>query len=194
MDQWSRPDNTERIRLFAGCQFDDGTNRALGALQCTLKDVRWMQPATFHSTLQFFGYVAKSLVPAIDSALSGVQGHVMTLSTDGAGFFSQRERRILYAQIAPSAPLCELHNKIQTCLAGIIPMKQSSAFRPHITLGRTSRHPPSVKEMRDWIAFCRELGTISIQLRSFNLVASVLKPDGAAHTVLRSYALKDAER
>lgn len=145
-------------------------------------------PKSLHLTLRFLGNVPEGLVTAVADALAGASGPPsFELRLGPLGVFKRRGGTVLWAGIAPSGELAELKNKLDRALAPL-PLasaaKRPGAFAPHVTLARLKPKgppPPANPGGRkpEW----------AFTPGSFGLFSSLLRPEGALHSLLREYPL-----
>ncbi len=187
----SGPREKTHIRLFAGLRCDAAAQAGLSAWQDALPDMRWMRPETFHITLVFLGRVPVGLLPDVRAALDGVRGRAMTLRTSDPGIFRHGRRAVLCAGIVPSAELETLREAVGRALAPVVPVRGKGGFCPHITVGRSRRGWVADSEVtRVWMAHCRALEPVVMRMSRFGLVESVLRPDGAEHSLVQAWELE----
>src|SRR5438270_9336696 len=108
------------MRLFIALDIDSEIRRRITTFRDELRplapDVKWVNPETFHITLQFLGETKK--LEEIQCALPGVKGAAVELSFRGAGFFpNSRAPRILWVGIEAGEQLQSLSQSIGDALA-----------------------------------------------------------------------------
>lgn len=136
-----------RIRCFVAVTLPEPTRKQLGALQGRLKraglQARWVRPEALHLTLKFLGElppdtfdrVVERLAQPLDGAVP------LRLIPCGVGTFPPGSRaRVVWTgmegDVATLARLAlEVESRVQCC--GI--ERESRRFRPHLTLGRSTR-------------------------------------------------------
>ncbi len=178
------------VRLFVGCRFDAATCARLAAWQDALPGMRWLRPETFHVTLIFLGRIPVELLDGLRAALGEVRGRAMTLRTADPGAFRHGRRAVLYAGIAPCEALESLRGAVWDAAAAVVRPKGRGGFVPHIAVGRSHRgQEPDAGQLRAWAGHCRALEPVTLQVPRFELVESVLRPDGAEHHPVEAWEL-----
>lgn len=191
---------TETIRLFAAvfppAPIVAGLQTTVAALgrQLPARAVRWTRPEQIHLTLHFLGAIESGRVPGIESALrdacGGHERHKVRVA--GLGCFPNRSRpRIIWAGLAGDLrPVGNLKKAIDAALLACGCAGEDRPFQAHLTLGRVA--PLDAAERRQLAeALARE------QDRDFgewevgrvDLMRSVLSPQGAAYSVLQTFAI-----
>jgi 2'-5' RNA ligase len=135
-------------RLFVALEPPDPVRRRIAALQAELRraagpaagELRWVDPANVHLTLQFLGAVPAERVGAIEGALAAAAapGRPLALEVKGAGAFpSARRARVVWLGLAGDlAPLAALVAVVGRGLAPLGYAPEERPFSPHLTLGR----------------------------------------------------------
>jgi RNA 2',3'-cyclic 3'-phosphodiesterase len=156
--------------------------------------VRWTRPDQMHLTLRFLGYLPPEQVTDLDAVLQGVGGcHAgFHLRRDRLGCFPDpKNPRVVWLGLAGD---CEVLGLLQSQLVRETQPwgdhSESRPFHPHLTLGRVNPLTPELKrrlaerledlplpEFPDW------------EVRSFELMRSELRPEGARHTILAEIPL-----
>src|SRR5205809_133606 len=104
--------------------------------------VKWVRGEGLHLTLKFLGDVADEREPELAAALTraaaGARG--LALALGGFGVFPDfRRPRVVWVGIAPEAGLEILQHRVEQEFAPLGFPTEARPFRPHVTLGRTSR-------------------------------------------------------
>jgi RNA 2',3'-cyclic 3'-phosphodiesterase len=130
------------VRCFIAIDLSDEVRSALDSAQGRLRarapaaDVRWVDPAGMHLTLQFLGEVSERRLADVRSALATAATTVspMALACRGLGAFPGLTRpRVVWAGI--HGAVGDLSRLAAACQPlGFVPEKRS--FRGHVTLGR----------------------------------------------------------
>ena len=152
--QMEETNSSSQRRLFAGVKIPapPALCDALATLQTQLarERIRWVPPENWHLTLEFFGAVPESRIPALAAALAAAAAPIepihLRLATVGA-FGPPRHPRVIWVGVE-SAGLITLHAALQQelRLAGWTP--ESRPYTPHLTLARlnTLRHPDRLQK------------------------------------------------
>src|SRR5262245_29101946 len=187
------------VRAFIAIDIDaqvrEKIARAIDQLKPRVPGVRWGNPANFHLTLKFLGNVANEQIEAIGAAL---EEHVSpfprcTINAKGLGVFPDLRRpRIIWVGMA-GRELTTLAAEVESVLVplGFAPEKRN--FAPHLTIGRwhqTGRPSKTLgQELAEWTG-C-EFGATRVD--EVILFQSVLKPQGAVYSRLKSVALANQQ-
>lgn len=153
-----------------------------------------MRPESIHLTLKFLGEIDEKKALAVETALEAASVGIgpFTLEAGGVGVFpNPRAPRVVWAGVKESSELLTLQKRIdeQLAPAGFAP--DDRPFTPHLTLCR-------IKSAGDAKAIGRlvtepglkEQAKAAFTVNSFAFMKSVLKPQGAVHTVIKEFALR----
>ncbi len=134
------------MRCFVAIDLPGDVRAALGAAQARLRaaapraDVRWVDPAAMHLTLQFLGTVPDERVDSVRAALAAaVAPHApIPLVCAGLGVFPGPGRpRVFWAGV--TAGLAALGRLVATVARALEPLgfpREPRPFAGHVTLGR----------------------------------------------------------
>jgi 2'-5' RNA ligase len=183
------------IRTFIAVDLDDPVIEkicnVIEILNSRITEIRWLGKENLHLTLKFLGNIAESQVEPIAAALRHTLGlfSPCTISAKRLGVFPDfRRPKILWVGLTGDH-LVQLAAMIESALVpfGFIPEKR--AFTPHLTIGRWregSRPPKNLRqEIDSWNDF--EFGACAV--RQIVLFQSVLKPEGASYSQLKTIQL-----
>lgn len=134
----------EEWRLFAALTIPEEAHERIATAITTLRArgyrAKWVDPATSHLTVKFFGNVPVTRIPALIAALrTSVQGVTpFVLHLAGAGAFPHPERpRVLWFGIGGDlATLGRLVKRVEASAGAFAETNETRPFHPHITLGR----------------------------------------------------------
>jgi 2'-5' RNA ligase len=148
--------------------------------------------SNLHVTLKFLGQIDEARVDAIGDALIAAARRTPAFDVNvrGLGAFPTATRaRILWAGLAPAAPLVSLAAAVDAALAGLGIARESRPFAAHVTLGRVreSRRNPALADALARPADCGRLAVTRI-----SLMRSELHPRGARYTELATVLLAGA--
>jgi 2'-5' RNA ligase len=163
--------------------------RTRDELAGVLSRVRWVNPATIHLTLKFFGDVPEEFLEKIGEVMLSV-GRLFApfpikIARVGA-FPSPSRARVIWLGVT-GGPLVALQEVLEERLqlAGI--PREERAFFPHLTLGRSRGGPLPAREIlekyRDFVC-----GTL--QVDKMVLFESRLQPSGAVHLPIKTVLLE----
>ena len=123
------------MRVFVGLDLPAPLTTRLGLLKGGLPGARWVKPENMHVTLHFLGEVDGARLDDVDLALSGVMAEPFTLQLAGAGEFGgAKGPRVVWAGLAPSPALEQLHGRVAGALARFGVETEARRFVPHVTL------------------------------------------------------------
>src|SRR2546426_7707792 len=135
-----------RVRLFVALNLPAPVREALWAATARARDlglpVKWVRGEGLHLTLKFLGDVADEREPELAAALTRAAAGArnLTLALGGFGVFPDfRRPRVVWVGIAPVPRLEILPHRVGQEFAGVGCPPEARPFRPHVTLGRTSR-------------------------------------------------------
>ena len=190
------------MRCFVAIDVSPDVRAALARAQTAVRaiargtDVRWVDPAQLHLTVQFLGQVPDPQVPDIAARLETVAATTppITLAAAGLGAFpTVRRARVVWAGVTTgAAELAALAQGVGAALAPLGFPPEDRPFRAHATLGR-------VRSPRALGALARalerhggvDLGTWTA--REIVLYQSRLRPTGAVYEAV-ARALFRAEK
>jgi len=127
------------MRLFIGLRLQDEARNALWNAASGLGIAGQFVPKmNYHVTMAFLGERDERQAPQIKRlAAAAAEGHPpMTLTVDGLGFFGRCENALLYAKLAPCAPLPSLAESLRRVLSEAGETFDQKPFVAHITLAR----------------------------------------------------------
>jgi 2'-5' RNA ligase len=190
------------MRLFVALDLPGHVGEALVDFIARLKPLcrgaRWVQPEGMHVTLKFIGHAIADAdaekFAAVRAALASVKSAApVDIRYLGTGFFPDARRpSVFWCGIQASASLEPLVADIEEALEPLGIAPEARAFVPHLTLARF-KTPEGVSALaRAAEEFAqRDFGSASES--EFHLFESKLKPGGAEHRKIESFAfLKQA--
>ena len=177
-------------RLFVAIRPPLFVRERLLGLMGGVRGARWLEDEQLHLTLRFIGEVDRHIAADVHAALGAVHHPRFEIALDGLGSFERRgETAIIWAGVAPHAPLKALHNKIdQACLrVGVEPDRR--AYLPHITIARLPRGAGPARPMLEGAG---AVASPPFAVDEFRLYESELSQEGPVYTVAACYALAQA--
>jgi 2'-5' RNA ligase len=183
------------MRLFVAIDVPETVRAELAGLAEPLDGVAWTRSEQMHLTLRFVGETEQR--EAIETALERVRVEPFILPVAGIGAFPTRgPAKVLWAGLGRAhTRLFQLRQQVDDALLSVdlsIPMPN---FHAHITLGRV--HQPPEQRDKKWLAAFERWRKRSeafegppFKVAEFHLYASELRADGAVHTKLKTYALR----
>ncbi len=191
------------MRLFIALDIDPDVRQRITGFRDQMRtlapEVRWVEPETFHITLQFLGETTG--LDDIRRALQTVRSVPIELSFRNAGFFpSPRSPRVFWVGIEAGQSLQELVNSVGQALQPLGFEREAGPFTPHLTLARAGsgrprplpeeRFAPALHRVRDKLADLGLLEFGTMTAHQFYLYESKLSPSGARYTKLAHYPLE----
>lgn len=173
-------------RLFVAIRPPAEVRQALLAAAGGIDGARWQDDRQLHLTLAFAGELGGSQARDFAGALAEVESAPFAAEVAGVGHFERKMfATAVWAAVPPSAPLIQLHGRVERACrrAGIETGRR--AFRPHITLARLAR---SAGPIGGWLA---ENGTLRAgpwTVSGFTLYESHTQRDGSIYEPLVDYA------
>jgi RNA 2',3'-cyclic 3'-phosphodiesterase len=176
-------------RLFVALRFPDEVTDALADIAHGVPDASWGPSEQYHLTLRFIGDPSPLSIRDVARALRDVRAPAFRINLRGTGHFPLRgDPEILWAGVEDNPALTSLRNRVEAALrrAGI--PSEGRNFHPHVTLANVKAcDPRDVGEFQVANGLFRLDG---IEVTEFHLCSSVLRPEGAEHTVEESYSLE----
>ncbi len=193
----------DTVRAFIAIPLPALLLDTLSALQRNLErrmppgGVRWVRAEGIHLTLKFLGDVPAARLGAIRQALEAVSHDCegFTCLVAGLGCFPNPHRpRVVWVGLQePSGRLAALQAAVERAVAALGYPPEGRPFTPHLTLGRVRERLPAAEVAGVGAAVsahnsAEPLG--ELEADHFDLIRSILQPDGARYISLASYALR----
>lgn len=183
------------IRAFIAIDLDDRViekvYNVIGILKSRITDIRWVKRENLHLTLKFLGNIAESQVEPIGAALRHPLGlfSPCAISAKGLGVFPDfRRPKILWVGLTGNR-LVQLAAEIESALMPLGFTPENRAFTPHLTIGRWREGSRPAKNLRQEIDNLNDFEFGACTVRQIVLFQSVLKPEGASYSELRTIQL-----
>lgn len=183
------------IRAFIAVDLDDPVIEkvcnVVEILKPRITEIRWLRKENLHLTLKFLGNIAESQVEPITAALRHPLGlfSPCTISAKGLGVFPDfRRPKILWVGLTGDQ-LVQLAAEIESALMPIGFTPENRAFTPHLTIGRWREGSRPAKNLRQEIDNLNDFEFGACAVRQIVLFQSVLKPEGASYSELRTIQL-----
>ena len=175
-------------RLFVAIDLPPEVKERLAAMRGGLPGARWVDGDQLHLTLRFIGEVDGGVLRDIRAGLEAVHGLPFSLALQGVGHFPPRgQPRVVWVGVEKSAPLIQLHGRVESALAAVEIERDRRKFSPHITLARLNGTPGSrVGRYLEEFGLFR---TDPFAVDEFVLYSSTLTRHGAIHTPEATYPL-----
>ncbi len=168
-------------RLFVAVVLPEDAQDTLAELYAGIPGARWTPPGQFHLTLAFLGEVAPSRLEDLERALATVRAAPFPMMLRGIGHFPPRGHpRVLWAGVEPNEALARLQGRVERAVnrAGVATEKRK--WHAHVTLARLQAAPHG--RVAEFLMEHALFRAGPIQVEAFQLMSSVLRPDGAEHT------------
>jgi 2'-5' RNA ligase len=175
-------------RLFVAIDLPAEVKERLVPMRGGLPGARWVDGEQLHLTLRFIGEVDGAVLREIRAGLEAVHGLPFSLTLQGVGHFPPRgQPRVVWVGVEKSAPLIQLHSRVESALAAVGVEREGRKFSPHITLARLNGTPGSrVGRYLEEFGLFR---TDPFSVDQFVLYSSTLTRHGAIHTPEATYPL-----
>lgn len=188
------------MRLFIALNLSDGAKEGVYDAARPLREaglpVRWLDPDTYHLTLKFLGNPHPDLTPRVSEVIDEVGGknRSFSMAIRGFGAFPTiRRPRVMWAGVEPVLALRCLKQDVEWGLASLGFNRETSAFHPHITVGR-ARAETGAGAFRGLDALVAGLDfRHHIEVTSVELMRSHLSRTGARYSIVSSAALETPE-
>ncbi len=161
------------------------------ALRLSKADIRWTAVASIHLTLKFLGEMDSEILPRLAESLESAarKQRAFSLRLHGIGCFPNLENpRVIWCGIeGETKALAELQGSTESACAMLGFEPEGRKFQPHLTLGRVR----SKRNLQPLIG-CIKMGSDlehSFNVNHFNIYKSILKPQGAVYSVLKTIPL-----
>lgn len=174
-------------RLFTGLEFPSLVAERLGIMRGGLPGARWIEPSDYHITLRFIGDIDHRLADDIVDLLSSIQRRRFTLRLSGLDWFGKDKPHSLYAALAPSSELGELHAEQERLMRRLGLPPEPRKFTPHVTLARLRDTKPY--QVSEWIAQRSPFSLEPFAVGRFVLFSSRASVGGGPYLVEETYPL-----
>jgi 2'-5' RNA ligase len=185
------------MRTFIAVPLSAEVRSTLAEVQEKLRSlggaVRWSAASSIHLTFKFLGEIDPALLPELTESLRlhTQAERPFSLHVNSLGAFPDlRHPRVIWCGLAGDVARLEtLQDKVElACIqAGFAP--EEHPFRPHLTLGRV-RLPGNLAPLVDCMKSHAPLES-AFSVARYHIYQSVLKPQGALHSVLTTIELKN---
>jgi RNA 2',3'-cyclic 3'-phosphodiesterase len=131
------------MRLFVAVEIPGAVRKAVDAaaagLQREVPDAKWTDPAAWHLTLAFLGWVDEERVPVVERACAATVAAVAPFELALSGTAGTFGNRVLWAGLEPSAELAGLVDRARTELSAAGFEIDQRPLHAHLTLARARR-------------------------------------------------------
>lgn len=177
------------MRLFLGVRLPEEIKSDLGTLCQGLKDVRWVNSANFHLTLNFLGELTPGEAEDLDTLLMQLRHPVFDLFLSGVGVFeSKNQTRVIWAGVEGARDaLSHLQHKTTQMISDAGLQPEHRKFKPHVTLSYTHGVPSD--RVGPYLSDHEQFKTAAFTVTHLTLFRSYLGKGGAHYEPLQVYPL-----
>lgn len=185
------------MRIFIAVNLPESERLRIHEAMAPLREaglpVRWTPPEAYHLTLKFLGEVRPELATRLPAALDRVAAATNPFSVEisGVGAFPTiRRPQVIWVGVEPTPALRCLKQDMEWALADHGFERETRAFHPHITLGRTQDvdGAGAFRGLDDLAATLDFSGRMEIE--HVDLMRSQVARQGNRYTVLHSSPLR----
>lgn len=174
-------------RLFIALPMPEEVAIDLERLSTGLPGARWSEPDDYHLTLRFVGEVDHQSFWELGQALAAVRVPPFELALKGLGLFPPRgEPHTLWVGVEDPEVLAPLKRRVDRVARELGLPDERRNFHPHVTIARF-RFPPPPDRLGSWLKGRALFRTRPFPVSHFHLCSSVLRPEGAEHTLEAAY-------
>ena len=147
-------------------------------------------PDKIHLTLRFLGDVPEKKIKELSKLMKNLESYPsFDISLKGAGAFpNAREPRVVWIGAEIGEPFLSIFRDIEKMLNDLSIEYDGRKFKPHVTLGRVRRRSDEIADIIDRF---KDADAGSFRCSEVFLMGSVLRPEGAEHTVIETIHLTD---
>ena len=191
---------TDRIRAFLAVSLDAPVKSALADIVCQVRGtgaagVALVRPDSIHLTLKFLGDISKAQVDTVERAVTVVVSGIpeLSLSLGRPGVFpSSRSPRVLWVGLDGDLDgLADLQQSVEQATAALGFARERRRFSPHLTIGRVrdGARPEQTRSAIEGLLAAKVPAAVRLDVRSVDLVRSILLPSGAIYERLAQFPL-----
>ena len=160
--------------------------RATKILQELGMPVQWIDPDKYHITLRFLRDVPDDMIESVEQAIGRVALMTRTLDINVQGFGAFptiRSPKLIWIGVSPTPALRCLKQDLEWSLTKCGFERETRAFHPHLTLGRTSGND-GAGSFRGLDEKAANIDYRSdIRIHKIDLMRSYASDDGAQYTL-----------
>lgn len=172
-------------RLFVGLELPESAKDRLLLAQGGVIGARWQTAGQLHLTLRFIGDVDGRQADDVDAALSRLRFGRFDVALAGVGAFGRPgQPRVLWAGVAPKAPLIALNKKIGHAMVAMGLPPEERRYDPHVTLARFGGRGGPID---GFLAAHGAFQTPPFSIGHISLFSSTLGHGGAHYDVVARY-------
>lgn len=179
-------------RLFIAVNLPEETRNRLAEYQEKYKELpgTWTKKENLHITLQFLGNVSEKELEIITEKIASVgEKHSPFEGMFQSIVYGPTRKRpsMIWVMAEKTPPLILLQKDIRKAVSQMFDLEKSP-FTPHLTLARLRQFEFQRLEPEEWPLIEEDI-SLSFPVRSFDIMESNLKRDGAEYTIVRSLLL-----
>lgn len=168
---------------------------ATAPLRAAAPMLAWVREPRLHLTLKFLGEQPEAAVPPLAAAMDAVvlrHGAIQSSLGELGAFPNLRRPRVVWIGMDPDPRLELLHHDLEVAADALGYATEGKAFRPHVTLARVKHRLPA-ETLRELTRAARRLSPrrFPTNVRSIDLMRSVLRSEGAAYELVHSSSLRE---
>jgi 2'-5' RNA ligase len=147
-------------------------------------------PRDVHMTLRFLGDVDTGKLKKLSSEMKALEEYsTFNVSMKGLGAFPHnKDPRIVWIGAEMGSPFYDILSDIDEMLDRTSVDYDRKPFKAHVTVGRVKN---ASKNLADLLNECRSIEVGSFVCPRIYLMSSRLTPDGAKHSVIDTFKLKN---
>jgi 2'-5' RNA ligase len=191
-------------RVFVAVNLPDGIKQELSSVENEVQAlfpqevreglIKWVPPKNLHITLLFLGNIDNKQVLALENVIreiaAGCAPFLIKLKKLSYGPPNQMPPRLIWLDVEDNPSLKEIAETLKKKAGerGILKKNEKRGFLPHITLGRIKTWLWRRMEIEERPEIERDIN-LSFEVRSIEIMESILKRSGAEYSVLSSVKL-----
>lgn len=184
------------MRCFVSINLPETLKREIHAAIEGLKkgnpDVKWVSAENLHITLKFLGNTGEDVAQQLAQKLSLLADRHFSFSIDlrGIGLFPDvRRPRVVWIDLFDTETLKQLQGEVEEAALTLGFEREDRPFSPHLTIGRV-RSSLGKDHLLRAMETLKDRDFGNIEVNTFSLMKSDLKPTGAQYTTLSEFHLK----
>lgn len=175
-------------RLFTGLEIPPEIGAELARHRGGLHGARWVDPENYHVTLRFLGDIDEGTARDVYAALEETRPRgEIPLAIDGLASFGGRRPHALFANVAASPALSELHAEHEALARRVGLAPETRKFHPHVTLARLRQ--ASSLDVADYLGQRGPFPRLAFTARRVVLYSSRESVGGGPYVVEAAYPL-----
>jgi 2'-5' RNA ligase len=165
----------------------DDVGRHIAMLRGGLSGATWIDVANYHVTLRFIGDIDDRTADEIADGLARIRRRAFPVEIVGLGAFGGRQPHSVYAAIAHTPALMELHGDLERTMQRLGLPPEGRKYAPHVTLARTKG--AHGRDVAAWLDLRAGFRAGPFPVDRFVLFSSKASTGGGPYLVEEAYAL-----